>query len=92
MTGFEELAKVVARGFKEVMDEEGFETFDDMKYCYQMDTQDIKEEVDFYLKDATDGDACIGDDGADVYYHGTDMMIRYRKFATMWRKELKQMK
>lgn len=92
MAGFEELAKVVAKGFKEVMDEEGFETFDEMKECYWWTSKDIKEEVDWYLKDATDGDACIGDDGMDVYCNGTDMMISYRAFARMWRKELKGMK
>ena len=89
MKEFEGLAKVVADGFREVMEEEGFDTFDEMKDCYWWTTQDIKEEVDFYLSEATDGDACIGDDGADVYYHGTDLMISYRKFSAMWRKELK---
>ena len=68
-----------------------FDTFEEMKDCYWWTSQDIKEEVDFYLKEATNGDACIGDDGADVYYHGTDMMISYRKFSAMWRKELKNM-
>lgn len=85
---FEELAKVVADGFKQVMQEEEFDTFDEMKDCYWWTTEDIKAEVDSYIQEATDGDACISDDGTDVYLHGTDMMISYRKFSAMWHKAL----
>ena len=91
INNFEELAQVVAKGFKEVMKEEDFDTFEEMKDCYWWTTQDIKDEVDAYIKEATDGDACIGDDGLDVYLHGTDMMISYRTFSNMWHKALKNM-
>ena len=85
---FEDLAQLVASEFKEVIDEEGFDDFNDMADCYQWSADDIKAEVDYYLQNATDGDACLSDDGLDVYFHGTNMMISYRTFSKMWRRKL----
>ena len=42
---FERLAELVAYDFKHTMEEQGFETFDEMKRCYMWDATDIKEEV-----------------------------------------------
>jgi hypothetical protein len=42
---FEMLAKLVADDFRHTMEEQGFETFNEMKKCYAWDARDIKEEV-----------------------------------------------
>lgn len=42
---FNELAKLVADDFRKTMEENGFETFSEMKKCYMWDANDIKEEV-----------------------------------------------
>ena len=84
---FEELAKVVADGFKAVMEEEGFDTFEEMKQCYWWETNDIKDEVEAYLKEAdaqSDKIICMSDDRTDVYIG--DDYISYRKFSAMWHK------
>ena len=87
---FEELAQVVADGFKQVMVEEEFETFEDMKNCYWWDTNDIKAEVRFYLNETANKlgmEIMLSDDGMDVYIG--DNWITYRKFSAMWHKLLK---
>lgn len=48
---FDELAKKVADCFKSTMDEEGFETFDEMRRCYCWEAIDIKEEVDAIIRE-----------------------------------------
>lgn len=87
---FEELAQVVANGFKQVMEEEEFETFEDMKNCYWWDTNDIKAEVRYYLNEVSNKlhmEIMLSDDGMDVYIG--DNWITYRKFSAMWHKLLK---
>ena len=42
---FEKLAKLVADDFQITMDNEGFETFNEMRRCYCWEIQDIKDEV-----------------------------------------------
>ena len=48
---FEKLAKLVAEDFQRTMDEEGFETFNEMKKCYDWEAQDIKEEVESIISE-----------------------------------------
>lgn len=86
---FEELATIVANGFKEVMTEEDFDTFEDMRFCYQMDANDIKDEVEAYINEANENSTeliCMSDDRTDVYIN--DNYISYKKFSAMWRKAL----
>lgn len=85
---FEELAVKVADDFRETMDEQGFESFDEMKKCYWWDSNDIKEEVNSILSSVRDADAYIDEiDGSDVILNGDT--IPYRKFSAMWHKCLK---
>lgn len=87
---FEKLANIVADSFYQTMQEEGFETFDEMKNCYWWTAKEIKEEVDYIIRDITGAEAYIDElDGSLVFCYGMDM--EYRKFATMWRKALKKM-
>ena len=87
---FYSLAEKVAEEFKSMMQDEGFETFSEMVRCYQWDTEDIKDEVDFILKDI--GEDCYIDeeDRNYVYLHGCES-IPYSKFSRMFRKHLKDM-
>ena len=48
---FEKLAKLVADDFQKTMDEEGFETFLEMKRCYMWEAQDIREEVESIISE-----------------------------------------
>ncbi len=42
----QELVNAIANDFQQTMEEEGFETFVEMKECYWWDSQDIRDEVD----------------------------------------------
>lgn len=42
---FEKLAELVSKDFQKTMDNEGFETFREMRKCYCWNMQDIKAEV-----------------------------------------------
>ena len=86
---FAELAEIVAKDFFETMKAEGFRTFAEMKRCYWWTTQDIKEEVDYIIRQ-TGEDAYIDElDGSLVILGGQDMP--YRKFSGMWRSALAKM-
>lgn len=85
---FIKLAKIVADDFMQTMNEQGFESFDEMKRCYWWDSNDIKAEVDSILQSVCEADAYIDEvDGSDVILDGG--IIPYRKFSAMWRKYLK---
>ena len=58
-------AQHVANGFLEVMHEEDFDTFEEMKQCYWWNSQDIKDEVEAYLREI---DWYISDDGSEVFH------------------------
>lgn len=84
---FEKLAQIIADEFKQVMQEEDFDTFEEMKDCYWWDTEDIKNEIEYYFKEVTEKSDCgvwFSDDRTDVYID--DDYISYRKFSTMWHK------
>lgn len=81
---FEKLAKMVANSFKETMLDEGFETFKEMRDCYCMSSEDVKDEIDSiirYIANDTHADAWLSDDGSFVQVEGDD--ISYRKFNAM---------
>ena len=46
---FEKLAEMVRMDFKTTMEQEGFETFADMKRCYCWEAADIKDEVNIII-------------------------------------------
>ena len=48
---FENLAKMVADDFQEDMIENGFESFDEMRRCYDWEWSDVKNEVDFTISE-----------------------------------------
>ena len=88
---FADLAKIVAKSFYETMKVGEFETFDEMKDCYWWTTKDIKDEVDYALRDATDSEAYIDElDHSDVFI-GNSKSMPYNQFSALWRKELKQL-
>lgn len=86
---FEDLAKAVSDSFIETMDENDFETFTDMKETYWWTLDDIKDEIDYIIRTATDEKAYIDElDRSDVFIGGQDM--KYRAFAAMWQGNLKK--
>ena len=46
---FEMLAKLVAEDFQKTMDENGFDTFADMKFTYDWEWADIKDEIAYTI-------------------------------------------
>ena len=86
---FEKLASYVAAQFKKDIEENGFDSFEDMKSCYWWDTNDIKDEVEYHIQEADKQSnqlICMSDDRSDVYIN--DDYISYRKFSAMWHKAL----
>ena len=81
---FEELAKLVAEDFKKTMDEEGFETFDEMKKCYWWSNDDVKEEVESIISVLTEKSV---KDGGEYFYMSDDhTFIQIGTFNDMsWR-------
>lgn len=67
---FEELAKAVAETLKDMMREEGFETFEEMRRCYLWEGNDIREEICYRVKEC--GGDCF-DDMTDITI-GWDIM------------------
>ena len=83
-----ELAKVVADDFKREMAEHDCDTFEEMVDLFWWTPKEIKTEVDYIIRNASNGEAYIDElDGTLVCAPGEDMT--YRKFASMWRKNLK---
>lgn len=91
ITTFEQLAKVVADGFIECMQEGGssgepFESFEDMRMCYRWTTNEIKDIIDEILCSIPEVTAYIDDDRTSVFLNGD--FISYRKFWNMCKKKL----
>ena len=85
---FEELAQLVANYFTGIMKEEDFDTFEEMKQCYWWTPNEIKDEVDAVIREASDERSYIDElDRSDVF--SGDAMMPYRQFASMWRKIVK---
>lgn len=89
----EALAMKVSEYFKNVMKEEGFDTFTEMKECYWWTSEDIKAEVSAVITEVANelgvADMYLYDDGTVVQvdtYHD----ISYRKFSAMFRAYIKK--
>ena len=82
-------ARKVAEQFKKHMNELGLETFQELSRCYMWNSSDIKEEVDYYLREASNDEAYVDEeDGKFVYYK--DETLTYKEFSHLWRKYLNQ--
>lgn len=81
-----ELAKACADYFKSVMQDEGFDTFEEMKDCYWWDTNDIKNEVESVIKDY---DWFLTDDRTEVMNISCEL-YSYRSFIAMVYKMIKE--
>lgn len=81
---FEILALLVADDLRKMMQEDGFETFSEMRKSYMWDSSDIRDEICYSLKQ------CGGDcyDDLSMIESGYDTMP-YRIFKKMVMKELK---
>lgn len=84
---FDSLAERVAAEFRTQMEAEGFESFREMVRCYQWDTDDIKNEVDYILRDIGEDAYIDEEDGNFIYLNGDS--IPYSEFSRMFRKYLK---
>lgn len=84
----EQLAEIVADYFVECMQDNDFATFQEMQACYWWTTNDIKDEVDTVLRDATDSLAYIDElDRSDVFNEteGKQESVTYKQFSQMYR-------
>jgi hypothetical protein len=52
---FRDLASMVAEDFNKTMAKEGFETFKEMKECYDWEWKDIKDEVEYMINKQFEG-------------------------------------
>lgn len=88
-----ETVEIVASDFKSTMVEEEFDTFEEMKSCYDWTSTDVKAEVDAILKFSTTGsfDCYLSDDGADILGCADVEEIPYRKFMSMVYKRIKEL-
>ena len=90
---FPALAKRVAADFRQTMEEEGFDTFAEMKKCYGWDKHDIMGEVESILADIrkdTGADVSITteDDEEEAVYIGL-LDLAWDGFFKMIKAELK---
>lgn len=79
----------VANEFLETMREFEFETFEEMRDCYWWTSSDIKNEVDYMLKNTN---WYIDDSGADVINQETEEIVSYRSFIAKVYKLIKEAK
>jgi hypothetical protein len=68
------------------MEDEGFDTFEEMRDCYWWDTEDIKDEVESVLKDH---DWFLTDDRTEVMNMNCEL-YSYRRFINMVYKMIKE--
>lgn len=68
-----ELARLVSDDFQKTMNEEGFETFNEMRRCYCWETQDIKEEVS----------SIINEISAKVWEERKETVFMYDDYSTV---------
>lgn len=81
---FKKLAELVADYFKQIMAEEGFATFQEMKKCYWWKTNDVREEICYSVKES--GGECYDD--MTVIIIGCDEMP-YGEFRKLVMRHLK---
>ena len=83
---YNELVKFVATDFREEVEENGFASFDEMTRCYQMDSSDIKAEVEAIIN-ATKT-AYMDDSGIVIFNEENTEPYSYKTFIRLVRKEL----
>jgi len=89
---FEEAARIVAHEFFKDMQDNEFETFQEMAQCYWWEPQDIKEEVSSILTMETKN-AWMWDDLTHVVVGDEEMYYRdFKKMFMAYIKELSAMK
>lgn len=86
---FEILAKLVADDFRNTMEEEGFETFQEMKKCYMWDAQDIRDEIVYIVTELSNEywenhreSFSISDDGSFLEI-GISKDMDYKEFKAL---------
>lgn len=89
---FEELAKKIAEEFKNIMEQEGFSCFKEMKECYDWEASDIRSEIEYMVKEYGEAEHfAVMDDGSLIQF--TDERIEptmsYREFKKLVLNELK---
>lgn len=77
----DDITKAVRDDFKKTMDEEGFDTFKEMRDSYDWEPHDIREEIDYIVR-SLDTDWFMLDDGTLVN-DSTGEEVRYRDFKKM---------
>ena len=83
---FDEAAEYVAKDFISTMQDEGFETFQEMAKCYMWETDDIKSEVYYILQDTN----CeMWDDGSELEIGQNS--IEWRKFSKLFRDKIREL-
>lgn len=80
----ENLVKIVADDFRKDMEENGFESFQEMSRCYMWDSSDIRAEVEYIVNSSNLG--YMGDEGL-VLNNGD--LCEYKDFIRLVRKSLK---
>lgn len=80
-----ELVKKIADELEEEIKTEDFEGLSDMMRCYQMDSDDLKSEIESIINASKLGYMC--DDEVNVY--SEEDAVEYKKIVSAVRKELK---
>lgn len=85
----QDIVRIVANEFADMMRDDGFETFKEMRECYWWDTQDIADEVKAIMGGLETGWYIDEEDGKDVINQELGIVMPYKKFIAAVYKDIK---
>lgn len=80
-----ELTKIIADELEKDITSEGFDGLSDMMRCYQMDSEDLRCEVESIVNSSKLGYMC----DKEINVYSEEDAIEYKKLVSAVRKELK---
>ena len=89
---FKELAQKIAEDFNRQIEEEGFENFKEMRSVYDWEPEDIRDEIEYMIKEYGEDDHFATlDDGSIIQFTGDleEPTMSYREFKKLVFAEVK---
>lgn len=87
----DKMIDIVAGMFVETMNEENFESFEDMARCYWWDSKDIKDEITYGINNLCSDIGYIFDDGSEIMTWDEKENMSYRTFASRVKKKVNEL-
>lgn len=80
---FESLAQKIADDFNDTVKSNGYSTFKEMKRSMDLESQDIRNDIEYMIKSFTDYEYWMYDDGTLIVNDATGETMSYRQFKKL---------